>query len=127
MERQRQEAESGDLKQIQRDHQLSEKRKSTSSSGSSVRPPSLLERRQSNNQNVMKSDEITPMPTGAERMAALRDLGATFEEGRKSIAKVATPTETVVPSFVDSDHLEQILHKKQKKNLSDTCDETKVN
>ena len=108
MERQRQEVESGDLKQIQRDHQLSEKRKSTSSSNSSVRPPSLLERRQSNNQNAMKSEEITPMPTGAERMAALRDLGATFEEGRKSIAKVATPTETVVPSFVDSDHLEVI-------------------
>ncbi|KAI8353226.1 hypothetical protein BD560DRAFT_427057 [Blakeslea trispora] len=127
MEKQRQEAESGDLKQIQRDHQLSEKRKSTSSSNSSVRPPSLLERRQSNNQNAMSNEDITPMPTGAERMAALRDLGATFEEGRKSIAKVATPTETVVPSFVDSDHLEQILRNKQKKDLSDTCDETKVN
>ncbi|KAI8967807.1 hypothetical protein BDF20DRAFT_899400 [Mycotypha africana] len=50
--------------------------------------------------------EVSPMPTGAERMAALRDLGATFEEGQKSIAKVATPTGTVVPSFVDSDHLE---------------------
>ncbi|KAL0139233.1 hypothetical protein V8B55DRAFT_1522136 [Mucor lusitanicus] len=64
------------------------------------------------------------MPTGAERMAALRDLGATFEEGQRSIAKVATPTETVVPSFVDSDQLEVLLHKKNNPNLTDTCKNT---
>jgi len=114
-----QQPSSGDLKDLQRQHQVSlEKSPSNHSSNndaSSIRPPSLFERRQSSKlQN--QSDEsplgaeslgaISPMPTGAERMAALRDLGATFEEGQKSIAKVATPTETVVPSFVDSDQLE---------------------
>ncbi|RCH78007.1 hypothetical protein CU098_000068 [Rhizopus stolonifer] len=104
MDKHNYEAESGDLKQIQREHQLSEKRKSATSSSSS-----LLERRQSNSLSALSSDEaITPMPTGAERMAALKNLGATFEEGQRSIAKVATPTETIVPSFVDSDHLEVI-------------------
>ncbi|ORE05289.1 hypothetical protein BCV72DRAFT_183606, partial [Rhizopus microsporus var. microsporus] len=52
---------------------------------------------------------ISPMPTGPERMAALRNLGATFEEGKKSVAKVATPNETVVPSFVDLNQLEYML------------------
>ncbi|KAI8068107.1 uncharacterized protein B0P05DRAFT_589469 [Gilbertella persicaria] len=122
MDKHNYEAESGDLKQIQREHQLSEKRKSATSSSSS-----LLERRQSNSLSALSSDEaITPMPTGAERMAALKNLGATFEEGQRSIAKVATPTETIVPSFVDSDHLEKILHEKKNKNLSDTCKETKA-
>lgn len=82
---------SGDLKQLPHEHHS----------------PSLLERRQiPQNEEVLNANSITPMPTGAERMAALRDLGATFEEGQKSIAKVATPTETIVPSFVDSEHLE---------------------
>lgn len=93
---------SGDLRDIQRQHQQSAENKNNNAI------PTLLERRQSNQkqteEDVMGS--ISPMPTGAERMAALRDLGATFEEGQKSISKVATPTETIVPSFVDSDHLE---------------------
>ncbi|CAO0795491.1 unnamed protein product [Mucor circinelloides] len=132
-----QQPSSGDLKDLQRQHQVSlEKSPSNHSSNndaSSIRPPSLFERRQSSKlQN--QSDEsplgaeslgaISPMPTGAERMAALRDLGATFEEGQKSIAKVATPTETVVPSFVDSDQLEVLLHKKNNPNLTDTCKDT---
>jgi hypothetical protein len=122
-----QQPSSGDLRDIQRQHQLNTE-KSNNSGTSSIKPPSLLERRQSNrlqNQNdeSLVNEEsvgvISPMPTGAERMAALRDLGATFEEGQRSVAKVATPTETVVPSFVDSDQLEvNILKTKtKKKNL----------
>lgn len=88
---------SGDLKKLQQEHSPSP-------------PSSLLERRQNlqpqHNEEMLNATSISPMPTGAERMAALRDLGATFEEGQKSIAKVATPTETIVPSFVDSEHLE---------------------
>ncbi|KAG2235596.1 hypothetical protein BDF21DRAFT_491010 [Thamnidium elegans] len=95
-----QQPSSGDLKDLVHQHKHQK-----------ASPPSLLERRQCSN----KEDDhcISPMPMGAERMAALRDLGATFEEGKKTIAKVATPTETIVPSFVDSDHLEEILHDKQ--------------
>lgn len=89
---------SGDLKDLVRQHRQDSEKKAS--------PPSLLERRQSNRIEEETLGNISPMPTGAERMAALRDLGATFEEGQKTIAKVATPTETIVPSFVDSDHLE---------------------
>ncbi|KAI9244604.1 hypothetical protein EDC94DRAFT_629466 [Helicostylum pulchrum] len=95
---------SGDLKDLARQHKQEHDKLS---------PPSLLERRQSSNKDDDVLGSISPMPVGAERMAALRDLGATFEEGKKTISKVATPTETIVPSFVDSDHLEQILHGKQ--------------
>ncbi|KAL9550617.1 hypothetical protein MBANPS3_004638 [Mucor bainieri] len=131
-----QQPSSGDLKDIQRQHQLhlekSLSNQSSDSGASSIRPLSLLERRQST--KLQSQDDaipldgeslgaISPMPTGAERMAALRDLGATFEEGQRSIAKVATPTETVVPSFVDSDQLEVLLHKNNP-NLSDTCKDT---
>lgn len=117
----RQQPSSGDLRDIQRQHQSeAPEKKNSFSSGSSdssnkSSSPSLLERRQSKNrlQQEGVSEEslgiVSPMPTGAERMGALRDLGATFEEGQKSIAKVATPSETIVPSFVDSDHLEVSL------------------
>lgn len=111
-----QQPSSGDLRDIQRQHQsdTAEKKNSFSSDNnnkSSSSSSSLLERRQSNRlqQEGIQEENggiVSPMPIGAERMAALRDLGATFEEGQKSIAKVATPTETIVPSFVDSDHLE---------------------
>ncbi|CAO3625743.1 unnamed protein product [Mucor fragilis] len=132
-----QQPSSGDLKDIQRQHQLNLEKspsiQSSDSGASSIRPLSLFERRQSS--KLQSQDDtgslegealgaISPMPTGAERMAALRDLGATFEEGQKSIAKVATPTETVVPSFVDSDQLEVLLHKKNNPNLIDTCKDT---
>lgn len=122
---------SGDLKDIQRQHKQDLQNNSDSSSNSSSSMPSLLERRKSSRlQQQGLVDEslgtISPMPTGAERMAALRDLGATFEEGQKSISKVATPTETIVPSFVDSDHLEQILHQKQRSKLSEVAAKTHV-
>ncbi|KAK4521870.1 uncharacterized protein ATC70_004408 [Mucor velutinosus] len=133
----RQQPSSGDLRDIQKQHALGlEKSQSNHSSDggtSPVKPPSLLERRQSNqiqkhnNAHPLEEEflgDISPMPTGAERMAALRDLGATFEEGQRSIAKVATPTETVVPSFVDSDQLEGLLHKRDNPNLTDTCNNT---
>jgi fatty acid-binding protein DegV len=103
---------SGDLKELQRQHKKDMQVNNDSSSSSTASStPSLLERRQSSRSQQQHVDNestsmISPMPTGAERMAALRDLGATFEEGQKSIAKVATPTETIVPSFVDSNHLE---------------------
>jgi hypothetical protein len=87
---------SGDLHAIQREH-------SNHSSTASSPPKSLLERRQD---DQILDNNITPMPTGIDRMAALKDLGTTFEEGQRRISKVATPTETIVPSFVDSQHLE---------------------
>lgn len=90
---------SGDLRDIQRQRQQEVDSKSDNGT------PTLLERRRSK-QSKESEENVSPMPTGAERMAALRDLGATFEEGQKTIAKVATPTETIVPSFVDSEHLE---------------------
>ncbi|KAI9482965.1 MAG: hypothetical protein EXX96DRAFT_556316 [Benjaminiella poitrasii] len=115
----KQQPSSGSLSDIQKEHESGRR-----TSYPSNRKNSLRERRLSNKEG--DEELITPMPTGAERMAALRDLGATFEEGKRSIAKVATPTETVVPSFVDSDHLETLLHRKQKISLKDTCKETVV-
>jgi hypothetical protein len=135
-----QQPSSGDLKYIQREHESTDK------------SHSLLQRRQTNkalqqqNQQGKMLGEISPMPTSTKRMAALRDLGATFEEGKRSIAKVATPTETVVPSFVDSEHLEvRIIQckdklmmvlinlsirkcciKKENSSLSDACDKSVV-
>lgn len=92
-----QQPSSGDLKVLAREHKQEHEKLS---------PPTLLERRQCSNKEDDILGSVSPMPVGAERMAALRDLGATFEEGQKTISKVATPTETIVPSFVDSDHLE---------------------
>ncbi|CEP13201.1 hypothetical protein [Parasitella parasitica] len=117
----------GDLKDIQRQHQLdADKSQSNYNSSDSGASSSLLERRQSSRSSNAEESlgHISPMPTGAERMAALKNLGATFEEGQKSIAKVATPTETIVPSFVDSDHLEDLLQQKNNSNLADACNDT---
>ncbi|KAI7907696.1 uncharacterized protein BX663DRAFT_491756 [Cokeromyces recurvatus] len=116
-----QQPSTGNLKDIQKDHQLGQR---SSNSNFSNQNSSLMDRRLSNKKG--EEEFITPMPIGAERMAALRDLGATFEEGKRSIAKVATPTETIVPSFVDSDHLEALLRQKKKPSLKDTCKETVV-
>ncbi|RCH89261.1 hypothetical protein CU097_011866 [Rhizopus azygosporus] len=69
---------------------------------------------------------ISPMPTGPERMVALRDLGATFEEGKKSVAKVATPNETVVPSFVDSNQLEYMLHHKRGADMEEVAKRSSI-
>jgi hypothetical protein len=84
---------SGSIHEIQR--QRSDSQKSS--------PPSLFERRQSGGG---VPEMILPMPTGTERLAALQGLGVTFQEAHRRISKVATPNETVVPSFVDLKHLE---------------------
>ncbi|KAI9488130.1 hypothetical protein BDB00DRAFT_877754 [Zychaea mexicana] len=50
---------------------------------------------------------VMPMPESpSDRMAALKNLGATFQEGHQKISKVATPTEEFVPSFVDTHQVE---------------------
>lgn len=49
---------------------------------------------------------IEAMPKGPNRIAALEDLGATFEEGNHEVTKIATPIEDIsVPSFVDTDQV----------------------
>ncbi|KAG2174855.1 hypothetical protein INT43_005917 [Umbelopsis isabellina] len=49
---------------------------------------------------------IEGMPKGPDRVAALKKLGATFEEGNHKVAKIATPIEeTPIPSFVDNDQI----------------------
>lgn len=49
---------------------------------------------------------IEAMPKGPNRIAALEDLGATFEEGNHEVTKIATPIEDIsVPSFVDADQV----------------------
>jgi hypothetical protein len=49
---------------------------------------------------------VEAMPQGPNRIAALKHLGATFEEGNQKVAKVATPIEDVpVPSFVDTEQV----------------------
>ncbi|KAL0080131.1 hypothetical protein F4703DRAFT_1872771 [Phycomyces blakesleeanus] len=53
---------------------------------------------------------VSPMPVGIERMEALKNLGATFEEGHRRVSKIATPTEEeVIPSFVDTKQVQVIL------------------
>ncbi|KAI8875354.1 hypothetical protein K501DRAFT_262937 [Backusella circina FSU 941] len=81
-------------------------------------PPSLFERRQSGGGGG--PEMILPMPTGTERLAALKGLGVTFQEAQRRISKIATPNETVVPSFVDSQHLETLIFLKQNKSLEET-------
>jgi hypothetical protein len=54
---------------------------------------------------------IEGMPQGPDRVAALKKLGATFEEGNHKVAKIATPIEeTPVPSFVDNDQINVSAH-----------------
>ncbi|KAI9314309.1 hypothetical protein BX666DRAFT_2029834 [Dichotomocladium elegans] len=50
------------------------------------------------------SSFIAPMPaTDQERIAALRNLGATFFEGQRQISKIATPTgDEHIPTFLDT-------------------------
>ncbi|KAI9281156.1 hypothetical protein BY458DRAFT_499736 [Sporodiniella umbellata] len=75
--------------------------------------------------NVSDSS-VSPMPMGPQRMAALKDLGATFEEGRKSVTKVATPTETVVPSFVDSEKLDYLVHHKPDTDMEEVVHKSSI-
>ncbi|CAO3662251.1 unnamed protein product [Rhizopus stolonifer] len=59
---------------------------------------------------------IRSMPVGNERLAALRDLGATFNEGTHRVTKIATPSGVpVVPTFVDAGQIDNLLLKEQKK------------
>ncbi|KAI9484058.1 MAG: hypothetical protein EXX96DRAFT_606973 [Benjaminiella poitrasii] len=63
----------------------------------------------------LRSKDIRSMPVGNERLAALRDLGATFDEGHHKTTKIATPSGTPkLPSFVDANQIECLL--KQKKS-----------
>jgi hypothetical protein len=55
----------------------------------------------------LKNKDIRSMPVGNERLAALRDLGATFDEGQHRTTKIATPTGTPkLPTFVDASQIE---------------------
>jgi hypothetical protein len=55
----------------------------------------------------LKTKDIRSMPVGSERLAALRDLGATFDEGQHRTTKIATPTGTPkLPTFVDAVQIE---------------------
>ncbi|KAJ2955439.1 hypothetical protein NQZ79_g8557 [Umbelopsis isabellina] len=55
---------------------------------------------------------IESMPKGPDRVAALKKLGATFEEGNHKVAKIATPIEeTPMPSFVDNDQVNRLAMK----------------
>ncbi|KAG1054123.1 hypothetical protein G6F46_003475 [Rhizopus delemar] len=95
---------SGDLHDLQEHNKNSERRRSS-----------------------VSESPITPMPMGPDRMAALKHLGATFEEGKKSVAKVATPNnETVVPSFVDSDQLDFMVHHRRDSNLEEIAQKSSV-
>ncbi|KAI8094971.1 uncharacterized protein B0P05DRAFT_524140 [Gilbertella persicaria] len=63
----------------------------------------------------LKSKSIRSMPVGNERLAALRDLGATFTEGHHKTAKIATPSGIPkLPTFVDVGQIEYLLQQKTK-------------
>ncbi|KAG1442743.1 hypothetical protein G6F56_010945 [Rhizopus delemar] len=60
--------------------------------------------------------QIRSMPIGNERLAALRDLGVTFNEGTHRVTKIATPSGTpTLPSFVDAEKIESLLLQEQQK------------
>ncbi|KAI7903493.1 uncharacterized protein BX663DRAFT_485642 [Cokeromyces recurvatus] len=62
----------------------------------------------------LRSKNIRDMPVGNERLAALRDLGATFDEGQHKTTKIATPSGTPkLPSFVDASQIEHLLQQKK--------------
>lgn len=55
----------------------------------------------------LKQKNIRSMPVGNERLAALRDLGVTFDEGHHRTTKIATPSGTPkLPTFVDAGQIE---------------------
>ncbi|KAI8356762.1 hypothetical protein EDC96DRAFT_515374 [Choanephora cucurbitarum] len=63
----------------------------------------------------LKTKHIRSMPVGNERLAALRDLGATFTEGNHQTAKIATPSGTPkIPTFVDVGQIEFLLQQKKR-------------
>ncbi|KAI8374678.1 uncharacterized protein BYT42DRAFT_615810 [Radiomyces spectabilis] len=65
------------------------------------------------------------MPKGSDRVAALRNLGLTFEEGDRRISKLATPTATdKMPTFVDANQIEILLRRKLMQGRSNEQDES---
>lgn len=76
----------------------------TEALGTSSSPPIYRRRRISS----VSESPIEPGPEKPnDRMAALKDLGATFKEGDRRVSKVATPTDPeMVPSFVDTHRVE---------------------
>ncbi|GAB5586311.1 hypothetical protein Unana1_01211 [Umbelopsis nana] len=67
---------------------------------------------------------IEPMPKGPNRIAALKHLGTTFEEGNHQVAKIATPIEdTPVPSFVDSDQISRLARGQQAQDFRNIAKE----
>ncbi|ORY92089.1 hypothetical protein BCR43DRAFT_80069 [Syncephalastrum racemosum] len=75
-------------------------------SDTSSQPPIYRRRRISS----VSESPIEPGPEKPnDRMAALKDLGATFQEGSRRVSKVATPTDPeMVPSFVDTRRVEAL-------------------
>ncbi|KAI8640661.1 hypothetical protein BD408DRAFT_419439 [Parasitella parasitica] len=62
----------------------------------------------------VKQKTIRSMPVGNERLAALRDLGVTFDEGHHRTTKIATPSGTPkLPTFVDANQIERLLQDKK--------------
>ncbi|KAG0168262.1 hypothetical protein DFQ28_005292 [Apophysomyces sp. BC1034] len=62
-----------------------------------------------------RTDSVSPspMPHGQDRIAALKELGATFIEGNRRISKIATPTGSErMPTFVDAGQIEELLLRK---------------
>ncbi|KAI9497625.1 hypothetical protein BDB00DRAFT_584149 [Zychaea mexicana] len=68
--------------------------------------------------------DISPMPSsGQERVAALKELGGTFNEGHRRVSKIATPTSSdTIPSFMDTNQIEELL-KKPSKSLQEASRE----
>lgn len=58
-------------------------------------------------EEALKNKDIRSMPEGSARLAALRDLGVTFDEGQHRTTKIATPSGTPkLPTFVDAAQIE---------------------
>lgn len=65
---------------------------------------------QSYYEETLKNKDIRSMPEGSARLAALRDLGVTFNEGQHRTTKIATPSGTPkLPTFVDAGQIEVII------------------
>ncbi|KAI7880266.1 uncharacterized protein EV154DRAFT_524017 [Mucor mucedo] len=65
-------------------------------------------------EETLKTKEIRSMPEGSARLAALRDLGVTFDEGQHRTTKIATPSGTPkLPTFVDAAQIERMLNQKK--------------
>ncbi|CAO3680812.1 unnamed protein product [Umbelopsis vinacea] len=67
---------------------------------------------------------IEAMPEGPNRIAALEDLGATFDEGNHEVTKIATPREDIsVPSFVDADRVRRLSQESKSRDFRDIAKE----